>query len=961
MSAADEPAEPQTASLLDFDAVGAAEWDHVLIGRAQAGIEAKGTCRDSGIGLALSGGGIRSATFCLGVIQALAKARQLRNIDYLSTVSGGGYVGCWLTTWIHRHPEGLKGVEEELRRQPSAKSTGEASPIAWLRRYSNYMSPRLGLLSGDTVTLVTTWLRNVLLNLTIVVAFFACVLLLPRLLVEPTIQAMTTWLLPAGYAATWIAFFILPLTISLNLSPDLSRDTRGDVLLMNTTWGVVLAVILPGMFTAYLGSAALFAKGDYFRTHLPGFARLASVLLAAAAMTWLVYQLWRERQRWRTIAGEATYFAFAYAGALAVGTVVIGAFAKVIHPIGTTEVEKAANVLTFGTPALLATFGIVGSVIVGFARPYSERSREWWARMNAWFAIVGVSWLVVCALAFYAAPVARWAWDQADGWFATLLGAGWLASLLTTLLGPRPSGSDSITGRLGRFGLSTALSIVVAGLLFAIAAAVGLALEQRAATSEGRSSGSVVSVEVAAGDGNSRTTITAREPLSKFEIDGQPGRPTVVTLATQSTPISFQDYVKHSFTLQEKVVEASARGIDFTAAAALVCLVVLLLFGRLVDVNKFSLHALYMNRLVRCYLGASRRIERRPNPFTGFDEDDDVPLHVLRGIGPIKPERSGTPKDKRGVLRPFPIINAALNLTQGSNLAWQERKAASFTFSPLHCGFALGPSTGDAHDSTLWSGLSSIGGYRFAKEWASKGDERHAITIGSAMAVSGAAASSISGKSTLPALAFIATLFNARLGRWSPNPLRRSWDISSPRAGLYYLLSELFGHATERTRFVYLSDGGHFDNTGAYELVRRRCRFVIVVDATADAVRSMGDLANLVRKCRIDFGVRIDFDVDELGTEPAAQGQSKGFVFGTIHYGDGSPDGSIVVIKPTLSAPRRLGVDLFSYARSSKSFPHQTTIDQFFSESQFESYRELGERIGKDCLGDSRFGEAMSR
>lgn len=310
--------------------------------------------------------------------------------------------------------------------------------------------------------------------------------------------------------------------------------------------------------------------------------------------------------------------------------------------------------------------------------------------------------------------------------------------------------------------------------------------------------------------------------------------------------------------------------------------------------------------------------------------------------------------------RPLHIVNAALNITQGRNLAWQERKAASFTFSPLHCGFTLGAGTGDAATQTLlWAGLENTGGYRSTKAWAADGDERSGITLGTVVATSGAAASPVSGKSTLPALAFVATVFNARLGRWLPNPLQSHWRKSGPVAGLYYLLSELFGYATESTRFVYLSDGGHFDNTGVYELVRRQCKVIIAVDATADAGRGMEDLANLVRKCRIDFGTRISFAVDRLGGDKEAQAKSKGFVFGTIDYGSGREPGTLVVMKPTLFALPRLSVDLFSYGRERASFPHQTTVDQFFSESQFESYRELGLQIARSCLHDPRFARTL--
>jgi hypothetical protein len=134
--------------------------------------------------LCLSGGGIRSATFALGVLQGLARLSLLKQFDYLSSVSGGGYIGSWLSAWIHRHPDGLAGVSEELRRPPSKALDPEPEPVQWLRRYSNYLTPRLGLMSVDSWTLFGTYLRNLTLNWLVFVPMLALVLAAPRLMVS---------------------------------------------------------------------------------------------------------------------------------------------------------------------------------------------------------------------------------------------------------------------------------------------------------------------------------------------------------------------------------------------------------------------------------------------------------------------------------------------------------------------------------------------------------------------------------------------------------------------------------------------------------------------------------------------------------------------------------------------------------------------------------------------------------
>ncbi|TKB87029.1 MAG: hypothetical protein E8D43_10135 [Nitrospira sp.] len=131
-------------------------------------------------GLCFSGGGIRSATFGLGVLQSLARLQLLNKFDYLSTVSGGGYIGSWLTAWIHRHPHGLDGVIEDLRVTPKTGATEAPPPVQWLRNYSNYLSPHLGFLSADSWTLFGIYLRNLHLNWMVLLPLLMVPLLVPR-------------------------------------------------------------------------------------------------------------------------------------------------------------------------------------------------------------------------------------------------------------------------------------------------------------------------------------------------------------------------------------------------------------------------------------------------------------------------------------------------------------------------------------------------------------------------------------------------------------------------------------------------------------------------------------------------------------------------------------------------------------------------------------------------------------
>src|SRR5258708_2982414 len=134
---------------------------------------------DNLVGLAFSGGGIRSATFNLGVLQALAKGQLLRTFDYVSTVSGGGYIGSWLMAWMCHQRVGIKKIEEYLSDDQDAPRL-ERPEVRFLRNYSNYLTPRKGLLGADFWTFLSSYLRNTLLNQVILVLLLLSLLFLPR-------------------------------------------------------------------------------------------------------------------------------------------------------------------------------------------------------------------------------------------------------------------------------------------------------------------------------------------------------------------------------------------------------------------------------------------------------------------------------------------------------------------------------------------------------------------------------------------------------------------------------------------------------------------------------------------------------------------------------------------------------------------------------------------------------------
>jgi hypothetical protein len=223
------------------------------------------------------------------------------------------------------------------------------------------------------------------------------------------------------------------------------------------------------------------------------------------------------------------------------------------------------------------------------------------------------------------------------------------------------------------------------------------------------------------------------------------------------------------------------------------------------------------------------------------------------------------------------------------------------------------------------------------------------------MAISGAAASPNMGYHSSPAITFLMTMFNVRLGWWLGNPGpsgEYSFADEGPDFAITPLVQEAFGLTTADNEYVYLSDGGHFENLGLYEMVRRRCRFILVSDAGCDPEFKFADLADAVRKIAIDLGVTIRFcGLERLRPRPA-DGTDLGadhpyHAVGEIDYqsadGPQAANGIVLYVKAGYHGCESTGIR--GYAKAHSGFPHQSTIDPRFTESQFESYRALGFEI----------------
>ena len=241
------------------------------------------------------------------------------------------------------------------------------------------------------------------------------------------------------------------------------------------------------------------------------------------------------------------------------------------------------------------------------------------------------------------------------------------------------------------------------------------------------------------------------------------------------------------------------------------------------------------------------------------------------------------------------------------------------------------------------------------------------LDLPTAMAVSGAAVSSNMGAQSIKPLTATLALLNIRLGYWMRNPLRlkeakpfrlqvqfRAATEFFRKRNLvanYYFLAELLGLLSVVFKSVYLTDGGHIENLGIYELLKRRCRVIIAVDAEADRQMAFGSFNVLERYALIDLGIRIDLPWQQITNESlntskkidekgdTAKHHGPHCAIGEIRYPSGRT-GILVYIKASLTGDENDYI--FDYKKRHDDFPHETTLDQMFTEEQFEVYRALG-------------------
>ena len=892
--------------------------------------------------LCLSGGGIRSATFNLGILQGLARHGLLSQFHYLSTVSGGGFVGGWLSAWVRR--DGIDNVVHDLSAPPKSPINPDPHPLEHLRAYGNYLSPKVGLLSADTWTMVSTVVRNILLNWLVFVPVIAAALMLPRFWIRFMLRNTEMgWSAPSSFWVGAVATAIALLYIGLSLPsarPVRAPASVGRLLdaLGRFKWFFLLC-LLP------LVISALAFTLYWMRLHTDP--TTAPVSVGWGPFVW--FFLWLVLIPWALVALFRIVFAQnkGWAVVQAIGATLVLGVAQVISsslvwyvathvPMFSTGLSNRASHMPylyacFAVPVFLAFQFLAATLLAGFSSRFTDYDdQEWWARVGAWSLIVVFGWVVVFTLVIYGPAMLlvlvrpfqtvglriwEWNWKEIAGLVGTIIGVvSGAVSLFGGFSAKTPANEqEAKQAGPGSFVLSAVTGLLaplfLAFLIILISLATTILLSLNDVRGIFRSFYALLPGALRS-ENNSRLVLNGAQPLEHLPL------PDLYWPILADTSIWLVLFV---------FVIILGAGI---------------LMGVLINTNRFSLHYFWRNRIVRAYMGASNR-ERKENPFTGLDPEDDLRMHELR--------------QPPGTARLFHVLNIAINLVGGSRLAWQERKAESFTVSPLHCG-------------SFWPEL----GYREAQEYGRPLKHgKQGISLGTAVAISGAFASPNMGyMMTSPVLRFLMTLFNIRFGWWLGNPgeagnkgvFLPAYKRDSPLYSVIPIVKEALGMTGDRTSYVYLSDGGHFENFGLYEMVLRRNRFIIVSDASTDPEYGFGSLGQSIRQIRVDLGVPIEFQ-DFMISGPGRQESGKYCAVGKIRYScvDGGAadevDGTLIYIKPSLlgSEPR----DVLNYAGEHAAFPQEFIGDQWFTESQFESYRALSshivEELSSQMQGDQTF------
>lgn len=840
------------------------------------------------IGVACSGGGIRSATVCLGVFQAFAKSGLLTRVDYVSTISGGGYFGSFLGgLYIPRG--GVKPADPKVipRVVSQNLANDQSAPVKWLRKHGRYIAPNG---PADYANIAAIYIRNwisvhYVIGITFLTLFF--LLLWVRAFAFTHCDAACSahpWLAQIGsfMYVHWSPYLIIPILLFLLVSAPLGWSfwltqygTNRDGVEVDGDASGLRMIQIP-----FRNNKALWASL---------FVLVVCALTLLAQNEGVVAQLWK-----LTLQRE---------------------------PLLITEERLAASaILVIG---VLAIAYWIGAELAITYRPRSLQGstkltlkrRHALARnlLSDW---LGIS-LKVIAITAAIAVIDSFAQSLYDYF---------------------------VTERGGVTGPVTISSIVA----FLLAAVHQLApYLQRAKGTQSRWSW---------------WTIAAIGGLIAISLIVLVWDIAAYVLAFRGAHINWDNSVSHVTDIVEFYL---VLGIVLTLLTA----------QTLSFLNLSSLQAFYSARLRRAYLGAT-------NPKrTGYDCTEmsstakavprpTLDLSIRREVaGDDSSWVQYTPHDFGG---PLHLIGVTVNHTtgKGSDIDLRDRKGFTMTLGPAGVSAAI-----DSHailnkEPESLSPLPCPHGDDpvFGKPGTVVQPEP--CSLSRWMAISGAAFSTGLGANTRTGISVLLGAANVRLGYWWASGAQAD-STSSLIRSLFrtqaYLVEEFVGRfAGSEYRHWYLSDGGHSENTGAYELIRRQLPLIVLLDNGADRGYEFEDFGNLVRRVRIDFGAEItpvsNTEWEKLGINSkvaSAAGLSSLRRKRPGDMGVALADSAIALFRVThkagaeslliLAKPTLVGDepdDIINYAVTHEAFPQEPTSDQFFDEAQWESYRNLGQHIG---------------
>jgi Patatin-like phospholipase len=393
------------------------------------------------------------------------------------------------------------------------------------------------------------------------------------------------------------------------------------------------------------------------------------------------------------------------------------------------------------------------------------------------------------------------------------------------------------------------------------------------------------------------------------------------------------------FTLSYTLAHSSPGSID--ATLTLVAGAALLLFGVMCwrgNLTTWSLHPFYKRQL--CTVFALKRVrpsdlieDPHAEPRTEVKREEQRGIAVERDFDTLVPlSQTGLPADSWPTL----LVCAAANVSDPGATP-PGRSVTSFTFSAETIG---GPLVG-AMRTADYEGVFDRSGTQRSSDF----------TLPAAVAMSGAALSPSMGKMTRRPLTFLMALANIRLGVWIPNPRRVAGANGTPakrfkRPRPHNLFFELIGRNRIDAKYLYVTDGGHYENLGLVELMRRGCTAIYCFDASGG--ESFGELGDAIALARSELGVEIRIDPSPLAPDGKNNDLAASCaVEGSFTYADGT-EGALVYTRNVMTA--KAPWDVRAYHLRDPAFPHNTTVDQFYTDQKFEGYRALGEHAARRAL-----------